>query len=84
MRTFMVYVTSSNTTEWFHRWFKKQDDHMIGVVASQRIIQLSGSLIFRQTTLQDGGKYVCIVNNTVGSQQAQTSLIVSGKDTFFY
>lgn len=40
--------------------------------------QLSGSLIIRQVTVEDGGKYVCLISNSAGEERTEMLLIVTG------
>ena len=43
-----------------------------------RMAQLSGSLIIRQVTVEDGGKYVCLISNSAGEERTEMLLIVTG------
>lgn len=48
-------------------------------INNQRISEHNGTLLIRKATIQDGGKYVCIVNNTNGQERAETELLIRGK-----
>lgn len=48
-----------------------------------RMAQLSGSLIIRQVSLDDGGKYVCLISNSAGEERTEMLLIVTGMFTIF-
>lgn len=49
-------------------------------INNQRISEHNGTLLIRKATIQDGGKYVCIVNNTNGQERAETELLIRGKN----
>ncbi|XP_054713933.1 cell adhesion molecule Dscam2-like [Uloborus diversus] len=63
-----------------YTWYRFRDGPSHGIkkidVSSQRIIELNGTLLIRKTAVQDGGKYVCIVNNTNGQERAETELLI--------
>lgn len=48
-------------------------------INNQRISEHNGTLLIRKATIQDGGKYVCIVNNTNGQERAETELLIRGE-----
>lgn len=43
-----------------------------------RIKQVSGTLIIREAKVDDSGKYLCVVNNSVGGESVETVLTVTG------
>lgn len=43
-----------------------------------RIKQVSGTLIIREARVEDSGKYLCVVNNSVGGESVETVLTVTG------
>lgn len=45
---------------------------------NERIKQVSGTLIIREAKVQDSGKYLCVVNNSVGGESVETVLTVTG------
>ncbi|KAF6210674.1 hypothetical protein GE061_013781 [Apolygus lucorum] len=47
------------------------------VVLSDRIKQVSGTLIIREAKVEDSGKYLCVVNNSVGGESVETVLTVT-------
>ncbi|XP_022236977.1 immunoglobulin superfamily DCC subclass member 3-like, partial [Limulus polyphemus] len=49
---------------------------MAPVVLGDRITKLGGSLLLRKATVEDSGKYVCLVNNSSGHEKAEVELIV--------
>ncbi|XP_032672557.1 Down syndrome cell adhesion molecule-like protein Dscam2 isoform X10 [Odontomachus brunneus] len=42
-----------------------------------RVRQVSGTLIIREARVEDSGKYLCIVNNSVGGESVETVLTVT-------
>jgi hypothetical protein len=46
---------------------------------NERVIQVGGTLIIKQATVEDSGKYLCVVNNSVGGESVETVLTVTGK-----
>jgi len=40
--------------------------------------QVSGALIIRDAKVGDSGKYLCVVNNSVGGESVETILTVTG------
>jgi len=49
------------------------------VILDDRIKQVSGTLIIREAKVDDSGKYLCVVNNSVGGESVETVLTVTGK-----
>lgn len=62
-----------------HRWFKQESGRTISIITSQRIFLMGGTLVFRRALVMDSGKYVCLVNNSIGQERIETDLIVVGK-----
>ncbi|GFS89497.1 down syndrome cell adhesion molecule-like protein 1, partial [Nephila pilipes] len=64
-------------------WYRLRDGPSHGIkrvdTSHQRIMELNGTLLIRKATIQDGGKYICIVNNTNGQERAETELLIRGK-----
>ncbi|KAF7411846.1 hypothetical protein HZH66_000742 [Vespula vulgaris] len=47
------------------------------VQLNDRVRQVSGTLIIREARVEDSGKYLCIVNNSVGGESVETVLTVT-------
>jgi len=67
----------------FHRWFRTDRNEKQAVAHGGRIRQVQGNLLFLGVHLADAGLHTCVVNNSVGSVQVTTSLVVSGEKLFF-
>ncbi|KAG0717009.1 Down syndrome cell adhesion molecule [Chionoecetes opilio] len=68
-----LYVTLRQSVTQWHRVKGKVE---FPVVQDGRIQQVGGSLLIRQVTASDAGRYVCVVSSSVGSERAHTSLEV--------
>lgn len=62
------------------RWFKFIDGttRKQAVQMDDRVKQVSGTLIIREAKVEDSGKYLCVVNNSVGGESVETVLTVTG------
>ena len=49
------------------------------VKLDERVKQVGGTLIIREAMVEDSGKYLCMVNNSVGGESVETVLTVTGK-----
>ena len=49
------------------------------VKLDDRVRQVSGTLIIKEARVDDSGKYLCNVNNSVGGESVETVLTVTGK-----
>ncbi|GIY52387.1 down syndrome cell adhesion molecule-like protein 1 [Caerostris darwini] len=58
------------------RWFRQDSSLMTSFANNHRITEQEGMLVIHRATLQDSGKYVCVVNNTKGQEQVHTVLTV--------
>ncbi|EDS26520.1 down syndrome cell adhesion molecule [Culex quinquefasciatus] len=47
------------------------------VVLNDRVKQVSGTLIIKDAVVDDSGKYLCVVNNSVGGESVETVLTVT-------
>lgn len=47
------------------------------VPLGDRIKQVSGTLIIKNAVVEDSGKYLCVVNNSVGGESVETVLTVT-------
>ncbi|XP_024939105.1 Down syndrome cell adhesion molecule-like protein Dscam2 isoform X42 [Cephus cinctus] len=61
------------------RWYKFIDGtaRRQPVQLNDRVRQVSGTLIIREARVEDSGKYLCIVNNSVGGESVETVLTVT-------
>lgn len=66
---------------FMHRWYKflEGSNKKQAVTLDDRIKQVSGTLIIREAKVDDSGKYLCVVNNSVGGESVETVLTVTGK-----
>ncbi|XP_049782578.1 Down syndrome cell adhesion molecule-like protein Dscam2 [Schistocerca cancellata] len=58
-------------------WFRSHGGSSSPVALGERIRQVGGSLFLRSAHIEDSGRYMCVVNNTVGAERASTSLLVT-------
>ncbi|XP_053612836.1 cell adhesion molecule Dscam1 isoform X23 [Plodia interpunctella] len=47
------------------------------VTLNDRVKQVSGTLIIKEAKVEDSGKYLCVVNNSVGGESVETVLTVT-------
>nr|XP_024214184.1 Down syndrome cell adhesion molecule-like protein Dscam2 isoform X33 [Halyomorpha halys] len=61
------------------RWYKfvEGTSKKQAVVMNDRVKQVSGTLIIREAKVEDSGKYLCVVNNSVGGESVETVLTVT-------
>ncbi|VVC30731.1 Immunoglobulin subtype,Immunoglobulin-like domain,Immunoglobulin-like fold,Immunoglobulin subtype [Cinara cedri] len=61
------------------RWYKflEGSNKKQAVTLDDRIKQVSGTLIIRDAKVEDSGKYLCVVNNSVGGESVETVLTVT-------
>ena len=45
---------------------------------NERVKQVGGTLIIKEAKVEDSGKYLCMVNNSVGGESVETVLTVTG------
>ncbi|XP_050461808.1 cell adhesion molecule Dscam2 isoform X48 [Cataglyphis hispanica] len=62
-----------------YRWYKfiEGTSRRQPVQLNDRVRQVSGTLIIREARVEDSGKYLCIVNNSVGGESVETVLTVT-------
>ncbi|XP_070160072.1 Down syndrome cell adhesion molecule 1 isoform X2 [Polyergus mexicanus] len=62
-----------------YRWYKFMEgtSRRQPVQLNERVRQVSGTLIIREARVEDSGKYLCIVNNSVGGESVETVLTVT-------
>ncbi|KAG8244652.1 hypothetical protein J6590_017597 [Homalodisca vitripennis] len=63
----------------FFKWYKFIDGttRKQAVQMDDRVKQVSGTLIIREAKVEDSGKYLCVVNNSVGGESVETVLTVT-------
>ncbi|XP_042237794.1 Down syndrome cell adhesion molecule-like protein Dscam2 isoform X32 [Homarus americanus] len=60
------------------RWFKfSENGRKASVELGERVKQVGGTLIIREAKVDDSGKYLCVVNNSVGGESVETVLTVT-------
>ncbi|XP_055906137.1 cell adhesion molecule Dscam2 isoform X23 [Eupeodes corollae] len=61
------------------RWYKfiEGTTRKQAVVLNERVKQVSGTLIIKDAVVEDSGKYLCVVNNSVGGESVETVLTVT-------
>lgn len=62
-----------------YRWYKFLDGttRKQAVQLNDRVKQVAGTLIIREAKVEDSGKYLCVVNNSVGGESVETVLTVT-------
>ncbi|XP_049845177.1 Down syndrome cell adhesion molecule-like protein Dscam2 [Schistocerca gregaria] len=60
-------------------WYRSVEGRSqpVSLEGGSRIRQVGGSLYVGGALLRDSGRYVCVVNNSVGAERASTSLLVT-------
>nr|NP_001246176.1 down syndrome cell adhesion molecule 1, isoform BQ [Drosophila melanogaster]AFH07931.1 down syndrome cell adhesion molecule 1, isoform BQ [Drosophila melanogaster] len=63
----------------YTRWYKfiEGTTRKQAVVLNDRVKQVSGTLIIKDAVVEDSGKYLCVVNNSVGGESVETVLTVT-------
>ena len=70
---------SSDAASRCRRWFKLgEGGDQTPVELGDRVRQVGGTLIIREARVEDSGKYLCVVNNSVGAESVETVLTVTG------
>ncbi|KAL3270306.1 hypothetical protein HHI36_009357 [Cryptolaemus montrouzieri] len=61
------------------RWYKFIDGtaRKQPVTLNDRVKQVAGTLIIKEAKVEDSGKYLCVVNNSVGGESVETVLTVT-------
>uniref|UniRef100_A0A336L235 CSON014681 protein n=1 Tax=Culicoides sonorensis TaxID=179676 RepID=A0A336L235_CULSO len=62
-----------------YKWYKyiEGTTRKSAVVLDDRVKQVSGTLIIKDAVVEDSGKYLCVVNNSVGGESVETVLTVT-------
>ncbi|XP_057660488.1 cell adhesion molecule Dscam2 isoform X10 [Diorhabda carinulata] len=60
-------------------WYKfiEGTNRKQAVILNDRVKQVAGTLIIREAKVEDSGKYLCVVNNSVGGESVETVLTVT-------
>lgn len=76
---FFVSFTQFFTKFSNFRWYKfiEGTPNKQAVVLNDRVKQVSGTLIIKDAVIEDSGKYLCVVNNSVGGESVETVLTVT-------
>uniref|UniRef100_A0AAR5PMK8 Down syndrome cell adhesion molecule-like protein Dscam2 n=1 Tax=Dendroctonus ponderosae TaxID=77166 RepID=A0AAR5PMK8_DENPD len=61
------------------KWYKfiEGTSRKQAVTLNDRVKQVAGTLIIREAKVEDSGKYLCVVNNSVGGESVETVLTVT-------
>ncbi|XP_065155482.1 cell adhesion molecule Dscam1 isoform X12 [Atheta coriaria] len=61
------------------RWYKfvEGTSRKQAIALNERVKQVAGTLIIREAKVEDSGKYLCVVNNSVGGESVETVLTVT-------
>lgn len=67
---FMDGISQTELCLLCYRWYKFIDGsaRKQPVVLNDRVKQVSGTLIIKEAKVDDSGKYLCVVNNSVGGE----------------
>ncbi|XP_066244752.1 cell adhesion molecule Dscam1 isoform X17 [Euwallacea similis] len=62
-----------------YKWYKfiEGTSRKQAVALNDRVKQVAGTLIIREAKVDDSGKYLCVVNNSVGGESVETVLTVT-------
>ncbi|XP_034653897.1 Down syndrome cell adhesion molecule-like protein Dscam2 isoform X12 [Drosophila subobscura] len=77
--TFTLFCPAQAYPVPFFRWYKfiEGTTRKQAVVLNDRVKQVSGTLIIKDAVVEDSGKYLCVVNNSVGGESVETVLTVT-------
>ncbi|KAK7075666.1 hypothetical protein SK128_023683 [Halocaridina rubra] len=71
-------ISSKTIIQAWHKWFKfSENGRKSPVELGERVKQVGGTLIIREAKVDDSGKYLCVVNNSVGGESVETVLTVT-------
>lgn len=70
---------SSERVLFCFRWYKfiEGTTRKQPVTLDDRVKQVSGTLIIKEAKVEDSGKYLCVVNNSVGGQYIPSYFIIT-------
>ncbi|XP_035704480.1 Down syndrome cell adhesion molecule-like protein Dscam2 isoform X15 [Folsomia candida] len=76
--TFGLICPSQSFPPGIFKWYKFTDgSSRQPVQLDDRLKQLGGTLIIREAKVEDSGKYLCVVSNSVGEESVETVLTVT-------
>ncbi|XP_017961143.1 Down syndrome cell adhesion molecule-like protein Dscam2 isoform X21 [Drosophila navojoa] len=78
-RTVAIFCPAQAYPVPWYRWYKfiEGTTRKQAVVLNDRVKQVSGTLIIKDAVVEDSGKYLCVVNNSVGGESVETVLTVT-------
>lgn len=62
---------------WWFRDLPPAGSHVEPLLPSERMHLRDGILVVQNAQVTDSGRYICIANNTVGSERVELQLVVS-------
>ncbi|XP_075546074.1 cell adhesion molecule Dscam1-like [Dermacentor variabilis] len=60
-----------------YSWHRVEGGWKVSLDSAGRVSQADGTLLFRRALVGDGGKYVCVVNNSIGEDRMETQLTIT-------
>ncbi|KAH8025166.1 hypothetical protein HPB51_004148 [Rhipicephalus microplus] len=60
-----------------YSWHRLEGGWKVSLDSAGRVSQVDGTLLFRRAVVGDGGKYVCVVNNSIGEDRMETQLTIT-------
>ncbi|XP_042237766.1 Down syndrome cell adhesion molecule-like protein Dscam2 isoform X6 [Homarus americanus] len=76
--SFSLFCQAQGNPAPASRWFKfSENGRKASVELGERVKQVGGTLIIREAKVDDSGKYLCVVNNSVGGESVETVLTVT-------
>ncbi|XP_055593965.1 cell adhesion molecule Dscam2 isoform X15 [Uranotaenia lowii] len=78
-RTLALFCQAQAFPVPIFRWYKyiEGTTRKQAVVLDDRVKQVSGTLIIKDAVVDDSGKFLCVVNNSVGGESVETVLTVT-------
>ncbi|XP_067628011.1 cell adhesion molecule Dscam1 isoform X11 [Eurosta solidaginis] len=78
-RSFALICPAQSYPVPIYRWYKfiEGTTRKQAVILNERVKQVSGTLIIKDAVVEDSGKYLCVVNNSVGGESVETVLTVT-------
>ncbi|GLH07043.1 Down syndrome cell adhesion molecule-like protein Dscam2 [Gryllus bimaculatus] len=81
----MTDLTPERVFQLLSEWFREEREQLTPVGASERVRVLAAGLLrIGKVRLEDGGKYLCWVNNSAGEETVQVALAVTASNATFY
>ncbi|XP_077518347.1 cell adhesion molecule Dscam1-like isoform X2 [Amblyomma americanum] len=60
-----------------YSWHRVEGGWQVALDSTGRVSQADGTLLFRRASVSDAGKYVCVVNNSIGQDRMETQLVIA-------